>query len=463
MKLLAKNSAESCQPSQHLKDYSLTETGEEIVPSGDIENGFAAAAVPPTETQQKSQGEKEEASEYKYIMNVFTYKEPQELMIQTLDNIVSLTHSEKLIVCVGMEERTPDRHQFIAKLNTRYHDKFEQFLVTVHPYGTVNEIPGKCSNTNYSHRMLVNHLKRMVVGFCPRKYFITNFDVDSRFQTDYLIKLDQAVRASKYRHRTVWQPLLFYNWDLEKRNIFVRVTSILRNMFMMGALVPFQLNVMSVFTFSLDLCITGNYTHPLYQMDDIICYIRWCTMVQENVVLMPLYSATLSGPTAGATLYEEISEWARQIRRWTIGSAEVFHYFIVKFYKFHNKPRAMKWGAMYFIYYAFFLIGQGVFMITSAIALNLVHKLSYTENVIQLCTLGFTYLIILLTFIVNKKSLVLFPDQKEEFSMVVNAFHIVLAPIVLVLYGLIALYGLFEVVISGKKVCKHGASKKTEL
>ena len=159
---------------------------------------------------------------------------------------------------------------------------------------------------------------------------MTNFDTDTRFQADYIPILKTAIMKSKNKYSTVWQPLLYYNWDLQYRSVFVRITSIVRNMLMLGGLVPFQINVMSVFSFSLRLCIDGGYTHPAYQMDDIICYIRWFALTKRRVSIQPLYSATLSGPTSGENLREEIAEWARQLRRWTIGSAEVFHYYCVK-------------------------------------------------------------------------------------------------------------------------------------
>lgn len=62
----------------------------------------------------------------------------------------------------------------------------------------------------------------------------------------------------------MWQAILFYNWSLDDRGVIVRITSLIRNMMMMGCLVPFQINVMSVFSFSMKLCMEGRYTHPGY-------------------------------------------------------------------------------------------------------------------------------------------------------------------------------------------------------
>ena len=67
-----------------------------------------------------------------------------------------------------------------------------------------------------------------------------------------------------------------------------------------------------------------------------------------RIVMVPV--PTLSGPTSGRVIEEELEEWVRQARRWTIGAAEVFHYFMVKS---NNIPffTALSWGITFIIYY----------------------------------------------------------------------------------------------------------------
>ena len=52
------------------------------------------------------------------------------------------------------------------------------------------------------------------------------------------------------------------------------VTGIMRAALMMGALIPLNINTMSIYSFSGKLCKQGNYIHPGYQMEDIIALIR---------------------------------------------------------------------------------------------------------------------------------------------------------------------------------------------
>lgn len=59
------------------------------------------------------------------------------------------------------------------------------------------------------------------------------------------------ILKEKDRNNFVWQPVLFYNWGLDKLSFFTRITGLARNMLMMGALIPLNINIMSVYTSSL--------------------------------------------------------------------------------------------------------------------------------------------------------------------------------------------------------------------
>jgi hypothetical protein len=52
---------------------------------------------------------------------------------------------------------------------------------------------------------------------------------------------------------------------------------------------------------------------------------------------------------------------------------------------------------------------------------------------------------------------------QEKFPILTSFFHLIIFPLTLFSYSFVAFYGLMEVVFKGKQVCKHGASKKSEL
>jgi hypothetical protein len=55
------------------------------------------------------------------------------------------------------------------------------------------------------------------------------------------------------------------------------------------------------------------------------------------------------------------------------------------------------------------------------------------------------------------------PKVEERISLIRNLYQWLLSPIVILGYSIVELYALHEVMIRGKEVCKHGASKKDDL
>ena len=73
---------------------------------------------------------------------------------------------------------------------------------------------------------------------------------------------------------------------LDEASVVTRVTGLMRSSLMMGAMIPLNINTMSVFSFSGKLCKQGNFIHPGYQMDDIIALIRWMAGLGRQVTLL---------------------------------------------------------------------------------------------------------------------------------------------------------------------------------
>lgn len=83
---------------------------------------------------------------------------------------------------------------------------------------------------------------------------------------------------------------------------------------------------------------------------------------------------------------------------------------------------------------------------------------------IMLGLLGCQYFVFLLVFIVDRFAVSLTePRIVERISLARNIFQFVLSPLVLLGYSIVEWVALHEVMVRGKKVCKHGASKKDAL
>ncbi|KAH7702734.1 Protein C09F12.2, partial [Aphelenchoides avenae] len=416
----------------------------------------------------------------KHLVGIAFYKEPIELMIDTLDSLANQPNArQKISVFAGMEQGTPDKDEKAKKLISVYSKRFERFMVTVHPKGLPGEIPGKCSNFNYGSRVSVTQLRAdKEYGLDKHtELLVTTGDCDTIFGERYFDALEEDYLKldPKQRHRTVWQSPLFYCINLDQSPFFVRSVGLIRAFFMMGYLIPWNINTMSVFSLSLKLFEDGEYVHPGYQMDDIIALIRWTCAVGQRCDIRAIPVATLSGPTSGKNYLDELYEWARQIRRWTIGAGEVFHYFVIKSRQLPASV-AIVWGARYIFYYGFQLCIASLYGITAPI-LTLI-MLSVMDrpikgvlipsksafNWILLSMLGLQYVWFLSVFVVNKAAESVFPDKrKDNTGFLRNVFHWLMTWPTLTAYCCVELAAFLELTVRGKDVCSHSASKKDGL
>ena len=208
-----------------------------------------------------------------HLIVLSTYKEPLSLLITTIESIeIQETAAANINLTISFEARTPDLDVKIRTLEERFTAKFRRLYLSVHPFGLAGEIPGKCSNANHGIRASLRQLARC--GLDTDSLVITTCDADTRFHPEFFNALSEQFLAAKDPHLCLYQSPLLYNWRLDEASVVTRVTGIMRAALMMGALIPLNINTMSIFSFSGKLCKEGNYIHPGYQMDDIIALIR---------------------------------------------------------------------------------------------------------------------------------------------------------------------------------------------
>jgi len=403
---------------------------------------------------------------FTHLVCMATYKEPLDLLITTIQSLAKQTVVENTVMTVGFEEKTPDREIKEERIRRYFGSLFKEMIFTVHPYGLEGEIPGKCSNMNYALRESERILKS--AGDDTDNILVTNCDADNKFHPRYLEMLGEKFSSTPEPHSALYQSPLLYNWGLDEASVVTRVTGIARAALMMGALIPFNINTMSVYSFSGKLMKQGKFTHPAYQMEDIICLIRFMGITKQRlrVVCVPVFN--LSGPTSGRVIEEEIIEWTRQARRWTIGAGEVFHYFMIKS---SGIPflTSLSWGLCFIFYYCILLCGSSLYSFILGIS-SMLWNLPFNDPLIQyipvlsISSLALSYLTFAIFFFIDWKApLLLDPKPQERISLLRNLFQFLVSPLVLLAYSLVELYALHELLLMGRQVCKHGASKKQEL
>lgn len=413
---------------------------------------------------------------FRHIVIVPCYIDPPEVLFDCLGSLLMQPDLSKLVVVVAFEKKTPNVEAKMDTVRRAFEGRFGDLLLTVHTIDFEKEIPGGCSNKNSALRKAYRHIKAQHPDLQEVCYTVTTCDTDSLFYPQYFDALEAAYNGENPRAITgdapvsmcVWQPPVFYNWDLDQRPFFVRTTGIVRSLMMLGGLISFNLNPMSIFSYPLELGLEAGFINPRYSVDDIIFKTRCMCDTNQKVPVRLLPVPVVSGPTIGTTFLEEISEWERQIRRWIIGSSESFHYFLIH-YRGQPFLCGLWWFCMFFMYYAVLLCCAGVFGLFAAVPYPWatypdvgVCGFVISTKFAGLGMLIFQYVAFAVAFVIDFRAVRLMTIQ-ESIGPLRNLTHWLLSPFVLIVYSLIAYYAVLKFVYAGKRDAGHVMAAKAGL
>ncbi|KAI8669818.1 hypothetical protein LRP88_01725 [Fusarium phalaenopsidis] len=419
-------------------------------------------------------------STIRHIVAMTLYKEPMGVLETTLDSLARQKDAKsRLSVIIGMECRTPDKEAKRDEVYAKYESKFLRLIVTFHPSGIPGEISGKCSNMNYACRQGLQILRQDVdYNYEKYEYIFTNCDCDAVFDPEYMLELETEYSKLDLadRHSSIWQSIIIYKRD--SMPFFVDITGVLRTFFFMGILIPWNINPMSHYSLSVKLLEEGAFTHPAYQMEDIIALIRYTIITRRQIRIRPLNLISINGPTSGANYADEIREWALQVRRWTIGAGEVFHYFIVKTYRIPGLYLSISWATRFFTYYGLVLCASAIFSVISPIIIQLMNMVAAEHDrlfisdslfsTICFIFLGTQYAFLLIVTVLVRWNLPVPGDSNNNYNkglrgVIRGLLHWILMLPTILAYSFVELYSFFELAFRGKDVCKHNAASKNNL
>ena len=193
-----------------------------------------------------------------------------------------------------------------------------------------------------------------------------------------------------------------------------------------------------------------------------MCLIRWMGLTQCRIRIPMIPVPVISGPTSGEDIVLKIGEWAKQAKRWTVGAAEAFHYYVIKAGQIPFGP-ALSWGTTFLSYYCVFLCCGGLYGSTALFSMAfLVKNAPPSINYVMYGLAALQQMAFMVVFtmdIIGPRLM----NVKEQISFTRNFIHFLLSPMVLLGYSFVQFYALHEVAIRGKEVCKHIPAKKNAL
>jgi len=165
-----------------------------------------------------------------HVVLITCYKEPVKLIKQTMQALAA--QRVPMVILLALEQRD-------AGAESRYEGAVDEIRrtefikgvhVSIHPRGIPGELPGKCSNANYSIREFFEKHSSSYVdqGFERRRMIVASCDADSVFASDYFVYLNHLIERNELLHlkdkharADIWVPTVVHTRNPLRTNNIV--------------------------------------------------------------------------------------------------------------------------------------------------------------------------------------------------------------------------------------------------
>lgn len=260
-----------------------------------------------------------------HVVIIPNYKEPEEVLMRTLDRLAMQEDArEAITVVLAMEAGESGAQRKGDRLARQYRNRFARVLVTLHPRYLPGEAVGKGSNEAWAARQAKAELVDRL-GIPVGAITLSSCDADSLFHPDYFGTLARMFAADPNRYERIWQaPFRFCNnvWHVPAP---VRVLGFLNNMVQISEMAnPIAVNLpLSTYSLSLRLAEHVDYWDEAVIAEDWHMFLRSLFATQGRLHLQPLMLPTSGDAVDGPDFLTGIRNAYRQRVRHAWGSTDV--------------------------------------------------------------------------------------------------------------------------------------------
>jgi len=277
-----------------------------------------------------------------------TYKEELEIIRTTFKSLVADAYpkQERFIVVLAGEER--DKERFLANaaaLQEEFGKHFFRFLVTVHPKGLPDEIPGKGSNINWAgHRAkeLIDQL-----GIPYEDVIVSSFDIDTCVHPQYFAYLTYKYLTHPNPTRTSYQPVALYNNNLWDSPSIIRVAAFGTTFWLLTELArPERLFTFASHSMSFRALVDVGFWEKDIVTEDSRIFLQCLLHYDGDYTVTPMYIPVSMDTVMADTYLKSLVNLYKQQRRWAWG-VEHFPYLIDRL---RRKPKFPLWKKVYHVW-----------------------------------------------------------------------------------------------------------------
>jgi hypothetical protein len=165
-------------------------------------------------------------SEIYHLVILPMYDEPYEVVRESFESLTRVNYDKKkLLVVLALEDKAGDAARDTGvKVEREYSASFGKFLVTHHPVGLPDEIPGKGSNEVWAGRQAMREIID-VMGLVPENILVSVFDSDTQVFEEYFSRLTYVFLKTENRTHAIYQPIPLFTNNVYEAPMLARVVA----------------------------------------------------------------------------------------------------------------------------------------------------------------------------------------------------------------------------------------------
>jgi len=276
----------------------------------------------------------------RHLIFLPTVKEDIEIIRTTLRSLVASAYpmNEQAIVVLAGEGRV--EKEFLPKaeaLRQEFAGKFLRFLVTVHPTGLPDEIPGKGSNLNYAGHQAQKLIDELGVPY--EDVIVSSFDVDTCVHPQYFACLTKTYLTHPKPTRSSYQPVALFNNNMWDATWFVRIAAFGTTFWLMTELArPERLFTFASHSMPFRMLVDVGFWQKDIVTEDSRIFLQGLIRYDGDYSVAPIYVPVSMDTVMAGNWRQNLVSLYKQQRRWAWG-VEHFPFLVDKFIK----SKTMTW------------------------------------------------------------------------------------------------------------------------
>jgi cellulose synthase/poly-beta-1,6-N-acetylglucosamine synthase-like glycosyltransferase len=253
------------------------------------------------------------------------YNEPYEVVRESFESLAKINYpKEKLIVVLALEEAAGDAAKRIGeRIEQEYGAMFARFLVTVHPAGLPDEIPGKGSNESWAGwRAKEKLIDPMGIPYAD--LLVSVFDVDTQVYPEYFGRLTYVFLKAEHPQRSIFQPIPLFVNNVYEAPAIARVVAFSTTFWqMMQQSRPERLTSFSSQSIPFQTLLDIGFWQRDIVSEDSRVFWQGFLRYHGDFRVVPLFYPVSMDANVASTFWGTMKNIYKQQRRWAWGSENI--------------------------------------------------------------------------------------------------------------------------------------------